>query len=87
VNARVLVPWKSVSDALGDLGDLTDGNLTVEVFTGHALAPDDLGDVVFFTVPYDRPYSTEPIPRLSGSGLSRRSRPDMNIWSLFSPPG
>src|SRR5215470_269962 len=33
VNARVLVPWKSVSDALGDLGGLAYGGLTVEVFT------------------------------------------------------
>jgi phosphoglycerate dehydrogenase-like enzyme len=66
VNARVLVPWPSVSDALGDLGDLAGGDLTVEVFTGQAAGPDDLGDVVFFTVPYDRPFSTEPIPRLLG---------------------
>jgi phosphoglycerate dehydrogenase-like enzyme len=66
VNARVLVPWKSISDALSDLGGLADGGLTVEVFTGDAPGPDDLGDVVFFTVPYDRPFSTEPIPRLSG---------------------
>jgi phosphoglycerate dehydrogenase-like enzyme len=68
VNARVLVPWKSVRDALGDvsLAGLADGSLTVEVFSGDAPGPDDLGDVVFFTVPYDRPFSTEPIPRLSG---------------------
>jgi len=65
VNARVLVPWKSVSDALGDLGGLADGSLTVEVFTGDAPGPEDLGDVVFFTVPYDRPFSYEPVPRLS----------------------
>ena len=65
MNARVLVPWKSVSDALSDLGGLADGGLTVEVFTGDAPGPDDLGDVVFFTVPYDRPFSTEPLPRLS----------------------
>jgi len=38
----------------------------VEVFTGDAPGPDDVGDVVFFTVPYDRPFGTEPIPRLSG---------------------
>lgn len=63
MQTRVLVPWQSVSDALGDLGD---GSLTVEVFTGDAPGPDDLGDVVFFTVPYDRPFNTEPIPRLSG---------------------
>jgi phosphoglycerate dehydrogenase-like enzyme len=66
VNARVLVPWKSISDALGDLGDLAGGSLTVEVFTGDAPGPDDLADVVFFTVPYDRPFGTEPILRLSG---------------------
>jgi len=60
------VPWKSVSDALGDLGGLSGGSLTAEVFTGDSPGPDDLGDVVFFTVPYDRPFGTEPIPRLAG---------------------
>ena len=59
---RVLVPWKSVSDALGDAG----AGLTVEVFTGDAPGPDDLSDVVFFTVPYDRPFGTEPLARLTG---------------------
>jgi phosphoglycerate dehydrogenase-like enzyme len=63
VSRRVLVPWKSVSD---DLGDLSGAGLTVEVFTGDAPGPDDLGDVVFFTVPYDHPFGTEPIRRLSG---------------------
>jgi phosphoglycerate dehydrogenase-like enzyme len=57
----VLVPWKNVSDDLGEL----DG-LTVEVFSGDSPAPADLGDVVFFTVPYDRPFGMEPLPRLSG---------------------
>jgi phosphoglycerate dehydrogenase-like enzyme len=66
VSARVLVPWKGVSDALGELGGVGGRSLTVEVFTGDAPGPDDLGDVVFFTVPYDRPFGTEPIPRLSG---------------------
>jgi phosphoglycerate dehydrogenase-like enzyme len=66
MNARVLVPWKSVSETLGDLDGRAHGSLTVEVFTGDAPGPDDLGDVVFFTVPYDRPFGTEPIPRLSG---------------------
>jgi phosphoglycerate dehydrogenase-like enzyme len=61
-----LVPWKSVGDALGDLDGAGGCGLTVEVFTGDAPGPDDLGDVVFFTVPYDRPFGTEPIPRLSG---------------------
>jgi phosphoglycerate dehydrogenase-like enzyme len=63
VSGRVLVPWKSVSD---DLGELSGTGLTVQVFTGDSPGPDDLGDVVFFTVPYDRPFGTEPIPRLSG---------------------
>jgi phosphoglycerate dehydrogenase-like enzyme len=63
VGGRVLVPWKRVSDDLGDLGS---AGLTVEVFDGDSPGPEDLGDVVFFTVPYDRPFSTEPIPRLSG---------------------
>jgi len=66
VNARVLVPWKDVSDALSDLGGRAGGSLAVEVFTGDAPGPDDVSDVVFFTVPYDRPFGTEPIPRLSG---------------------
>jgi phosphoglycerate dehydrogenase-like enzyme len=66
VRKRVLVPWQSVSDALRDLGGLADAGLAVEVFTGDEPGPDDLGDVVFFTVPYDRPFGIEPIPRLSG---------------------
>ena len=41
-------------------------SVTVEVFDGDSPGPQDLGDVVFFTVPYDRPFGTEPIPRLSG---------------------
>lgn len=66
MKGRVLVPWESVRDALGDVIGAADGSLTVDVFTGDAPGPDDLGDVVFFTVPYDRPFSREPIPRLSG---------------------
>jgi phosphoglycerate dehydrogenase-like enzyme len=66
VNGRILVPWKSVRDALAHLEDRTDGSLRVQVFTGDAPGPqDDLGDVVFFTVPYDRPFNIEPIPRLT----------------------
>jgi phosphoglycerate dehydrogenase-like enzyme len=57
------VPWNGISDDLGDLGS---AGLTVEVFDGDSPGPQDLGDVVFFTVPYDRPFGTEPIPRLSG---------------------
>jgi phosphoglycerate dehydrogenase-like enzyme len=61
----VLVPWKRVSDRLADLRDRGGGRLTVDVFDGGAPGPEDLGDVVFFTVPFDRPFGTEPIPRLS----------------------
>lgn len=62
VSGRILVPWKSVRDDLGDLGS----GLTVEVFSGDEPGPDDLGDVVFFTVPYDRPHGLEPAKRLTG---------------------
>jgi phosphoglycerate dehydrogenase-like enzyme len=55
------VPWKKVGDDLAGI----DG-LTVEVFSGDSPGPEDLGDVVFFTVPYDRPYGMEPVPRLTG---------------------
>jgi phosphoglycerate dehydrogenase-like enzyme len=60
VSDRVLVPWKSVRD------DLAGAGLTVGVFSGDEPAPDDLGDVVFFTVPYDRPFGMEPLRRLTG---------------------
>jgi phosphoglycerate dehydrogenase-like enzyme len=66
VDGRVLVPWKRVSDDLAGLSSVGGAGLTVEVFDGDARGPDDLADVVFFTVPYDRPFGTEPIPRLSG---------------------
>lgn len=58
-----MVPWKSVRD---DLGGLEGTGLTVEVFSGDEPGPEDLGDVVFFTVPYDRPFGLEPVKRLSG---------------------
>ena len=59
----MLVPWRRIGD---ELRDLASAGLTVELFDGDAPGPDDLGDVVFYTVPYDRPFGTEPIPRLSG---------------------
>jgi phosphoglycerate dehydrogenase-like enzyme len=37
----------------------------VEVFSGDAPAREDLDDVVFFTVPYDRPFGFEPVKRLA----------------------
>jgi len=66
MGGRVLVPWQSVADGLVGLGDLGRAGLQVEVFDGGSAGPEDLSDVVFFTVPYDRPFGTEPIPRLSG---------------------
>jgi phosphoglycerate dehydrogenase-like enzyme len=63
VSGRVLVPWRNVRD---DLGGLDGSGLRVEVFSGDEPGPDDLGDVVFFTVPYDRPFGMEPVKRLSG---------------------
>lgn len=58
VAGRVLVPWARISDAVGDLG------LEMEVFSGESPGPADLDDVVFFTVPYDQPFATEPIARM-----------------------
>ena len=85
VNARVLVPWKSISDALGDTGGLAGGSLTVEVFTGDAPGPDDLGDVVFFTVLTTVRSAPSRSRACPGSGLSRRSRPGTTTWPLLSP--
>jgi phosphoglycerate dehydrogenase-like enzyme len=66
VTGRVLVPWDTVTDSLAGPGGLPDGaGLTVEVFSGDAPAREDLGDVVFFTAPYDRPFRLEPIERLA----------------------
>ncbi|HZD65061.1 MAG TPA: 2-hydroxyacid dehydrogenase [Acidimicrobiales bacterium] len=58
MSGRVLVPWEEIRSALGETG------LATEVFTGDAPGPEDLDDVVFFTVPYDRPFGTEPIGRM-----------------------
>ena len=58
VAGRVLVPWKEIQDAVAGLG------LDVEVFTGEAPGPAILDDVVFFTVPYDQPFGTEPLARM-----------------------
>jgi phosphoglycerate dehydrogenase-like enzyme len=65
VSGRVLVPWKEIRDEL-DGPDLAGAGLRAEVFSGDEPAPTDLGDVVFFTVPYDRPYGTEPLGRMPG---------------------
>lgn len=63
LSGRVLVPWKSVADELADLA-----GVSVGVFSGESPLPDGetLGDVEFFTVPYDQPFGMAPLPRLSG---------------------
>ena len=58
---RVLVPWQ---DSRELAGDVTGAGLRIEVFSGDEPGPDDLKDVVFFTVPYDRPHNTEPLGRM-----------------------
>jgi phosphoglycerate dehydrogenase-like enzyme len=62
VSARVLVPWDAVSTDLASLP--TGAGLVVEVFSGDSPADADLSDVVFFTVPYDRPFSLDPMTRI-----------------------
>ncbi len=61
MSGRVLVPWQDIRDRLNGLT-----GFRVELFSGDAPGPDDLGDVVFFTVPYDRPFGTEPLARMPG---------------------
>jgi phosphoglycerate dehydrogenase-like enzyme len=65
VSGRVLVPWKEIRDELDSPG-LEGTGLRAEVFSGDEPGPADLGDVVFFTVPYDRPFGTEPLGRMPG---------------------
>jgi phosphoglycerate dehydrogenase-like enzyme len=61
VSDRVLVPWQ---ESLELAGDVTGAGLRIELFDGDEPGPEDLKDVVFFTVPYDRPYNTEPLGRM-----------------------
>jgi phosphoglycerate dehydrogenase-like enzyme len=65
VSGRVLVPWQEIRDEL-DRDALAAAGLRAEVFSGDEPGPPDLGDVVFFTVPYDRPFGTEPLDRMPG---------------------
>lgn len=58
VTGRVLVPWEEIRAAVDGLG------LKVDLFTGEAPGPAGLDDVVFFTVPYDQPFGTEPLARM-----------------------
>jgi phosphoglycerate dehydrogenase-like enzyme len=61
----ILVPWPAIREAL-DTGDLEAAGLRIGLFSGDEPGPADLSDVVFFTVPYDRPYGTEPLGRMPG---------------------
>lgn len=58
MTGRVLVPWPEIRDAAAGL------DFEVELFTGEAPGPGGLDDVVFFTVPYDQPFATEPLGRM-----------------------
>jgi phosphoglycerate dehydrogenase-like enzyme len=61
----ILVPWPAIREAL-DTGDLEAAGLRIGIFSGDEPGPADLSDVVFFTVPYDQPYGTEPLGRMPG---------------------
>jgi phosphoglycerate dehydrogenase-like enzyme len=63
VSGRVLVPWPEIRDEL-DKDALAAAGLRADVFSGDEPGPPGLGDVVFFTVPYDRPFGTEPLERM-----------------------
>ena len=61
VSDRVLVPWQESRELAGDVSG---AGLRVEVFSGDEPGPEDLKDVVFYTVPYDRPHNSEPLGRM-----------------------
>ena len=61
----ILVPWPAIREAL-DTRDLEAAGLRIGIFSGDEPGPADLSDVVFFTVPYDRPHGTEPLGRMPG---------------------
>ncbi len=63
MSGRVLVPWQEIRAEL-DGRDLEAAGLRIEIFSGDEPGPADLTDVVLFTVPYDRPYGTEPLDRM-----------------------
>ena len=59
----LLVPWQESRELAGDVGSGAEG-LRIEVFSGDEPGPEDLKDVVFYTVPYDRPHGSEPLGRM-----------------------
>jgi phosphoglycerate dehydrogenase-like enzyme len=88
VNGRVLVPWDSVRAALAGPGGLPDGaGLAVEVFSGDAPADGDLDDVVFFTVPYDRPFGLDPVKRLANVQVVQALTAGYDHLLPLLPPG
>jgi phosphoglycerate dehydrogenase-like enzyme len=86
VSGRVLVPWKEIRDEL-DGPDLAGAGLRTEVFSGDEPGPPDLGDVVFFTVPYDRPYGTEPLGRMPGVRVMQALTAGYDNLVDLLPPG
>ena len=86
MSGRVLVPWKEIRDDL-DGPDLAGAGLRAEVFTGDEPGPADLGDVVFFTVPYDRPYGTEPLGRMPGVRVMQALTAGYEHLAGRIPPG
>ena len=62
----ILVPWPAIREAL-DTGDLEAAGLRIGLFSGDEPGPDNLAGVLFFTVPYDRPFGTEPLGRIKGA--------------------
>jgi len=88
VNGRVLVPWDSVRDDLAGPGGLAgSGGLAVEVFSGDAPADGDLDDVVFFTVPYDRPFGLDPVERLRNVQVVQALTAGYDHLLPLLPPG
>jgi phosphoglycerate dehydrogenase-like enzyme len=84
VSDRVLVPWQ---ESLELAGDVTGAGLRVEVFTGEQPGPEDLKDVVFFTVPYDLPYNTEPLGRMPNLRVVQALTAGYEHLVSLVPPG
>src|ERR1700753_2956582 len=61
VGDRVLVPWPEI---ISLAGDVTGAGLRIEVFGGDEPGPEDLMDVVLFTLSYDQSHGMEPLSRM-----------------------
>lgn len=86
MSGRVLVPWKEIRDEL-DGPDLAGAGLRAEVFSGDEPGPPDLGDVMFFTVPYDRPHGSEPLARMPGVRVVQALTAGYENLAGLIPPG